>query len=81
MIDMNGDQLFADGPDQQSGHNGTVHTSGESQQDFSVTDLGADCFYLFIDESLRQFGCGDSLHTFGTLIGIHVHPPIHCRNT
>ena len=76
VVDVNGDQLFADGFDQQGCHDGTVHAAGEGQQDLFAADLGADRFHLFIDESLGQFGCGDSFHAFRTLVIIHVLPPI-----
>ena len=76
MIDMNGDQLPADCPDEQRSHNRAVHTAGERQQDFFVADLGTDRFHLLIDESPGQFGSSDSLHAFGPFVVIHVHPPI-----
>ena len=39
MVHVNADELLADGFDEQSGDYGAVHTAGEGQQDFLITDL------------------------------------------
>ena len=66
VIDMDGNQLFADGFDQQGRDDGGIDTAGERQQYFPVADLRAQFLNLFVNESLGQFGCRDPLHGRGT---------------
>ena len=72
VVDVNADQVTADGFDQQGSHNGTVHAAGEGQQDLLIADLLTDGFNLLTDEGFGQFGGGDPLHAVRTLVVIHV---------
>ena len=66
MIDMDADQLLADGLDQQSGNNGRVNTAGKSQQNLLIANLLTNQLALLIDESIGQFKIGDASHRLGT---------------
>ena len=50
---MDAGQLLADGLDEQSGHDGGIHTAGQSQKDLLVTHLLADQLHLVGDEVLH----------------------------
>ena len=68
MVHVNADELLADGFDEQSGDYGAVHTAGEGQQDFLITDLLTQFCELLVDKALCQSGGGDALHGCGTNI-------------
>ena len=66
VVHVNADELLADGFDEQSGDYGAVHTAGEGQQDFLITDLLTQFCELLVDKALCQSGGGDALHGCGT---------------
>ena len=68
VVHVNADELLADGFDEQSGDYGAVHTAGEGQQDFLITDLLTQFCELLVDKALCQSGGGDALHGCGTNI-------------
>ncbi len=74
MVHVNADELLADGFDEQSGDYGAVHTAGEGQQDFLVTDLLAAGSDLLLDKCLgklrvvmRTMSSGRLLRSMGLL--------------
>ena len=71
MVDVDADELLADGLDQQSGNDGRVDTAGEGQQDLLVADLLTDQLDLLLDEGIGQLKIGDAGHGFGSDIGTH----------
>ena len=66
MVDMDGNQLLADGLDEEGRDDGGIDTARKGEQHLLVADLGAQFLNLFFDEFPRQFGRGDPLHVRGT---------------
>ena len=71
VIDMNADQLLADGLDQQGRDDRAVHTAGQGEQDFLVANLLLDRGDLFRDKGFRQLGRGNPFHVLGALVVLH----------
>ena len=71
MVDMDTGQLFADCLDQQGRDDGRIHTAGQGQKYFLITNLLAECGKLLINKGLRQHRCGDALHRFRAFIICH----------
>ena len=71
VVDVDADELLADGLDQQSGNDGRIDTAGQGQQHLLVADLLADSLDLLVDEGIGQLKIGDAGHGFGSDIGIH----------
>ena len=71
VVDVDTDELLADGLDQQGSHDGRVDAAGEGQQDLLVADLLAHGLDLLVDEGIGQLKIGDAGHGFGSDIGTH----------
>ena len=62
VVDVDADELLADGLDEQRCNDGGINTAGEGEENFLIAYLLAQFFELFIDKGLRLLGCGDPFH-------------------
>ena len=68
VVDVDADQLLADGLDQQRGHHAGIHAAGQRQKNLSAAHLRANFFDLLGDKGVGEGGGGDAFHGFGTYI-------------
>ena len=71
VVDVHADQLPAHRLDEQCGHDGGVHASGQRQQNLPVADLRADGLHLFFNKCLGELGSCNALHRFGADVRVH----------
>ena len=72
MVHVDAHQLFADGLDQQGGHDGRIHSPRQSQKHLLVSHLLFDGLHLLFDESIRQFPRCDPNHIVRTFVVVHL---------
>ena len=68
VVDVDADQLLADGLDQQRGHHAGIHAAGQRQKNLFAAYLRADLLDLLGDKGVGEGGGRDAFHGLGTYI-------------
>ena len=68
VVDVDADQLLADGLDQQRGHHAGIHAAGQRQKNLFAAYLRPDLLDLLGDKGVGEGGGRDAFHGFGTYI-------------
>ena len=80
VVDVDTDELLADGLDQQCSNDGRIDAAAQGQQDLLIADLLADGLDLLVDEGIGQLKIGDAGHRLGSDIGIHSNILLFLQN-
>ena len=72
---MHGNKLIAYGFYEQRRHNGGVNAAGEGEEHLAGADLLTQKFYLLVNKSVRELGCGYSCHIVGSSVVVHKNLP------
>ena len=75
VVDVDADELLADGLDEQRCNDGGVNTAGEGEENLLAAYLLAQFSQLFVDKGLRLLRSGDPFHGIGTSVKTHNLPP------
>ena len=75
VVNVNTDKLLADSLDKKCRNYRRVNSAGECEKHLTLADLLAHEGNLLLDESVSQLPCGNTCHSIGSLVGIHILAP------